>query len=323
MRRASCRVPALHVRPFPDARRLTRAARCEPRGTARDRQRERGAGRATAYAGAKAVGAGPGRCRRVVSDRRPAADRADDTPEHELRRRPSRIARLALGMAAGDAVARRGRASPSLDLGRLERHEHRAPTSDRPRGDGRRARLDLRLGALPRASRSTTGSSSGCSRRSGAAPCSRPHGGPRCRSRSAATGGPGTRSASRRTGVDRHRGDQPEWARWTRCSGAPTRSSVTTRGSAVSSSSWPTRSGTGAPSRSAIAIVRADYPLDTREVLAALSAGRAPALNGVALMRLRRGHPHASTPVGTWWTARPAKGRNWWKTRLEATFIEP
>ena len=45
--------------------------------------------------------------------------------------------------------------------------------------------------------------------------------------------------------------------------------------------------------RAALATVRADYPLQTREVMAALSAGRAPRLNGVVVLRLppRERHP--------------------------------
>ena len=41
--------------------------------------------------------------------------------------------------------------------------------------------------------------------------------------------------------------------------------------------------------RLALATVRADYPLQTREVLAALSAGQAPRLNGTVVMRLPPG----------------------------------
>jgi transcriptional regulator with XRE-family HTH domain len=48
--------------------------------------------------------------------------------------------------------------------------------------------------------------------------------------------------------------------------------------------------------RQAIGIVRAEYPLDTREVLAALASGRAPALNGIVLLRIPRDRPQ---PVHT------------------------
>jgi hypothetical protein len=41
--------------------------------------------------------------------------------------------------------------------------------------------------------------------------------------------------------------------------------------------------------RSAIASVRAEYPLDTRTVLSAFGAGRSPPLSGIVLIRLPRG----------------------------------
>jgi len=41
-----------------------------------------------------------------------------------------------------------------------------------------------------------------------------------------------------------------------------------------------------------VALVRADYPLGTREVLGALAGGRAPALNGVVLLRIPGARPH-------------------------------
>ena len=69
--------------------------------------------------------------------------------------------------------------------------------------------------------------------------------------------------------------------------------------------------------RAAIAIVRADYPLDTREVLAALRAGRAPALNGIVLMRIPGGHPQRVHNGGNLVDGSAREGRKWWKTRLE------
>ena len=51
--------------------------------------------------------------------------------------------------------------------------------------------------------------------------------------------------------------------------------------------------------RASVALVRADFPLDTREVLAALAAGRAPALNGVVLVRVPRDTNESQTAKGT------------------------
>ncbi len=45
--------------------------------------------------------------------------------------------------------------------------------------------------------------------------------------------------------------------------------------------------------RAGLAQVRADYPLGTREVLAALGEGRAPPLNGIVLLRVPSERPHA------------------------------
>ncbi len=63
--------------------------------------------------------------------------------------------------------------------------------------------------------------------------------------------------------------------------------------------------------RTALATVRADYPLQTREVLADLGAGRAPRLNGVVVLRLpsdgRR--PQAVHSGGNVVDARGAIGR--------------
>ena len=44
------------------------------------------------------------------------------------------------------------------------------------------------------------------------------------------------------------------------------------------------------------ATIRADFPLDTRDVIGALAAGRTPALNGVVILRIpsgrSTGRPH-------------------------------
>lgn len=48
--------------------------------------------------------------------------------------------------------------------------------------------------------------------------------------------------------------------------------------------------------RSSIAAVRAEYPLDTRTTLAALSGGRSPPLSGIVLVRLPRSSQRQSEP---------------------------
>ncbi len=55
--------------------------------------------------------------------------------------------------------------------------------------------------------------------------------------------------------------------------------------------------------RSAITSVRAEYPLDTRTVLAAWGAGQSPSLSGIVLIRLTgasaRARPNVAPPRST------------------------
>ena len=69
----------------------------------------------------------------------------------------------------------------------------------------------------------------------------------------------------------------------------------------------------------AAATIRAEYPLDTRTVLGALASGKAPALNGVVILRVpRQGavHPQAVHTGAELVDDRPAEARGFVDNRL-------
>jgi transcriptional regulator with XRE-family HTH domain len=75
--------------------------------------------------------------------------------------------------------------------------------------------------------------------------------------------------------------------------------------------------------REALGTVRAEYPLGSREVLAALAAGRAPVMNGIVLLRLPRDRPQPVHTGGKVVDADAAAARGFVENRLGGAFIEP
>ena len=75
--------------------------------------------------------------------------------------------------------------------------------------------------------------------------------------------------------------------------------------------------------RQALALVRQDYPLGTREVLDALASGRAPALNGIVLVRVPRDRPHAVHSGGKVVDAAAPAPRRFVENPVGGPFIGP
>jgi hypothetical protein len=75
--------------------------------------------------------------------------------------------------------------------------------------------------------------------------------------------------------------------------------------------------------RAALPLVRAEYPLGSREVLAALGAGRAPALNGIVLLRVPNDRPHAVHNGGKVVDADGRHAARFVENRLGPTLTQP